>query len=99
MNYKRFIFFAATFLFCVSGFAQSDNFKPASTNQPGKQYPQVNSEGQVRASIAAPGAQKVQLGIGGKEYDMVKDEKGVWTGESLPRDEGFHYYELNIDGV
>ena len=30
---------------------------------------------------------------------MVKDEKGVWTGESLPQDEGFHYYQLNIDGV
>ncbi len=30
---------------------------------------------------------------------MVKDEKGVWTGESLPQDEGFHYYQLTIDGV
>ena len=30
---------------------------------------------------------------------MVKDEKGVWTGESAPQDEGFHYYQLNIDGA
>ena len=30
---------------------------------------------------------------------MVKDDKGVWTGESLPQDEGFHYYQLNIDGM
>jgi hypothetical protein len=29
----------------------------------------------------------------------VKDEKGVWTGESAPQDEGFHYYQLNIDGA
>src|SRR4029077_8842619 len=71
----------------------------ASTNQQGKQYPQVNSERRVRASFTAPEAQKVQLDIGGKKYDMVKDEKVVWTGESLPQDEGFHYYQLTIDGV
>ena len=99
MNYKSFIFFLATFFVSGFCFAQSDNFKPASTNQPGKQYPQVNSEGQVRTSIAAPDAQKVQLDMGGKKYDLVKDDKGLWTGESLPQDEGFHYYQLNIDGV
>jgi len=76
-----------------------EDFKPASTNQQGKQYPQVNSEHKVRASISAPQANKVQLDIGGKKYDLVKDDKGVWTGESLPQDEGFHYYQLNIDGA
>jgi enterochelin esterase family protein len=30
---------------------------------------------------------------------LTKDEKGVWTGESAPQDEGFHYYQLNIDGA
>lgn len=76
-----------------------EDFKPASSNQPGKQYPQVNSEGRVRASISAPLAQKVQLDIGGVRYDLVKDDKGVWTGDSSPQDEGFHYYQLNIDGA
>ncbi|MEO6317118.1 MAG: alpha/beta hydrolase-fold protein [Chitinophagaceae bacterium] len=76
-----------------------EDFTPSSTNQPGKQFPQVNSERMVRARIAAPQALKVQLDIGGKKYDMVKDDKGVWTGESLPQDEGFHYYQLNIDGA
>jgi enterochelin esterase-like enzyme len=76
-----------------------EDFKPASTNQPGRQYPQVNSEGRVRASISAPQALKVQLDIGGVKYDMIKDEKGVWTGNSGPQDEGFHYYMLNIDGA
>ena len=28
-----------------------------------------------------------------------KDEKGVWTGESAPQDEGFHYYQLQVDGA
>jgi enterochelin esterase family protein len=79
--------------------AAIEDFRPASTNQPGKQYPQVNSEGRVRASISAPQAQKVQLDIGGVRYDLIKDDKGVWTGDSRPQDEGFHYYQLNIDGA
>ena len=76
-----------------------EDFKPSSVNQPGKLFPQVNSERRVRASISAPEALKVQLDIGGVKYDMVKDDKGVWTGESAPQDEGFHYYQLNVDGA
>jgi len=76
-----------------------DDFKPSTLNQPDKQFPQVNSEGRIRTSIAAPSANRVQLDIGGVRYDLVKNEKGVWTGESAPQDEGFHYYQLNIDGV
>jgi enterochelin esterase-like enzyme len=79
--------------------ASVENFKSASTNQQGKLFPQVNSEGRVRTSILAPQALKVQLDIGGVKYDLTKDEKGVWTGESAPQDEGFHYYQLNIDGA
>lgn len=77
----------------------TDDFKPASTNQPGRQYPQVNSEGRVLARIAAPQAQSVLLDIGGVKYPMTKDEEGVWTGVSAPQDEGFHYYQLVIDGA
>ena len=104
MNYKSIIYLAIAFTTTI-GFAQTkpinvvENFKPSSVNQQGKQYPQVNSEGRVRASISAPQANKVQLDLGGVKYDMVKDEKGVWTGESGPQDPGFHYYQLNIDGA
>lgn len=76
-----------------------EDFKPSSVNQPEKQFPQVNSQRRVRASIAAPNASKVQLDIGGIKYDMRKEGNGVWTGESNPQDEGFHYYQLNIDGA
>lgn len=76
-----------------------EDFKPSSVNQLDKQFPQVNSQRRVRASIAAPGANKVQLDLGGVKYDMRKDANGVWTGESNPQDEGFHYYQLNIDGA
>lgn len=86
-------------------FAQSiqtkvvEDFKPSSVNQQGKQFPQVNSEGRVRTSLSAPQATKVQLDLGGVKYDLVKDDKGVWKGESDPQVEGFHYYQLNIDGA
>jgi len=76
-----------------------EDFKPASSNQPGREYPQVNSEGRVRARISAPEATRVQLDISAVKYDLVKDEKGVWTGDSDPQDEGFHYYQLWIDGA
>lgn len=77
----------------------NDEFKPSPVNQPGREYPQVNAKGQVRARISAPEAKMVQLDIGGVKYDMVKDAEGVWTGESAPQDPGFHYYQLNIDGA
>ena len=76
-----------------------EDFKPATTNQGGKQYPMVNSQRMVRAQIKAPKATFVGLDIDGKIYEMTKDENGVWTGTSAPQDEGFHYYQLNIDGA
>jgi enterochelin esterase-like enzyme len=88
----------SSFSFAQTGTVKED-FKPSEVNQQGKLFPQVNSEGRVRTSILAPEAKKVQLDIGGVKYDLVKDEKGVWTGESAPQDEGFHYYQLNIDGA
>ena len=41
-----------------------EDFKPSSLNQPGKQYPQVNSERRVRARVVAPQAQSVVLDSG-----------------------------------
>ena len=79
--------------------ANVEDFKPATTNQGGKQYPMVNSQRMVRAQIKAPDAKFVGLDIAGKIYEMTKDENGVWTGTSEPQDEGFHYYQLNIDGA
>lgn len=74
-------------------------FRPAESNQPGKLFPQVNDEGKVRVSLYAPQAAKVQLDLGGKKYEMTKNGEGLWTGESEPQDEGFHYYQLNVDGA
>lgn len=105
MNIKHTFILAAALLASSYSIAQTpsaksaEDFKPSSVNQPGKQYPQVNSEGRVRVSISAPEALKIQLDIGGVKYDLTKDEKGVWTGDSNPQEIGFHYYQLNIDGA
>ncbi len=102
---KHFLLILALFVLSTANLAIAqtskaiEDFKPSEVNQPGKAFPQVNSEGRVRAQISAPEAKLVQLDIGGVKYDMVKDDKGIWTGESAPQDEGFHYYQLNIDGA
>ena len=77
----------------------TDDWKPATSNQQGKQYPQVNSEGRVRARVVAPQAQSVMLDIGAVKYPLTKGEDGAWIGVSQPQDEGFHYYQINIDGA
>ena len=79
--------------------AEVEDFKPAISNQENKQFPAVNSMRQVRAQIMAPNAKFVGLDIAGKIYEMTKDENGLWTGTSEPQDEGYHYYQLNIDGA
>lgn len=103
MKYIPIILIAIVFASANLGFAQNgkviEDFIPSEVNQPGKLFPQVNSEGRVRTQIQAPNANYVQLDIGGVKYDLVKDTNGVWTGESAPQDEGFHYYQLNIDGA
>jgi enterochelin esterase-like enzyme len=92
----------------VTAFAQTnstatnepaDDWKPATSNQQGKQYPQVNSERRVRARVSAPEAQSVKLDIGGVKYPLTKGDDGAWIGFSQPQDEGFHYYQLVIDGA
>jgi len=79
-----------------------DDWKPNFWNQPGQQYPQVNSQGYVRFRIDAPDAKSVimSLGLGGRGGTVLrKDKDGVWTGVTEePEDPGFHYYHLTIDG-
>lgn len=100
MNRLNCIMAAATFLAALSANAQvKEDFVPSPNNQPDKEYPMVNSERCVRVRVEAPDAKSVKLDIGGVKYDLVKGDDGFWTGESAPQDEGFHYYQLNIDGA
>ena len=75
-----------------------DDFMPASTNQPGKDYPQVNSQGRIKFRVVAPEAKNVNTTFR-DSTEFVQGEDGAWIGYSRPLDEGFHYYELVIDGA
>ena len=104
MKMKTLLFALATIALGQLGIAQTnepaDDWKPATSNQPGKQYPQVNSEGRVRARIVAPQAQSVVFEfLGGAKYPLAKGDDGAWVGYTRPQDEGFHYYQLVIDGA
>jgi enterochelin esterase-like enzyme len=93
---------------CALCLAQTDqpavieDFKPSTLNQPGQEYPQVNSQGYARFRIVAPYAQsiKVSLGLGGRGGTVLtRGTDSVWTGTTTgPLDKGFHYYHLTIDG-
>ena len=80
-----------------------EDFVANPLNQPGQEYPQVNSEGYARFRIEAPDAKSVivSLGLGGRGGTVLrKDKNGVWRGTTDgPMDPGFHYYHLTIDGA
>jgi enterochelin esterase-like enzyme len=79
-----------------------EDFKPSVLNQPGQEYPQVNSQGYARFRILAPSADsvRVSLGLGGRggtKLKQLSDTSWVGTTEG-PLDEGFHYYNVRVDG-
>jgi len=77
--------------------AQVSDFKPASTNAPGSQYPQVNSERRAMFRVVAPKANSVVVSL--RNTALTKGEDGVWTGVTEPLDPGFHYYQIIVDGL
>jgi enterochelin esterase-like enzyme len=89
--------------FCLAQTEQptiTEDFKPSTLNQPGQQYPQVNSQGYVRLRIVAPLAQSVTASLGGRGgTPLTKAADSTWIGTTAkPEDNGFHYYHLTIDG-
>ena len=78
--------------------APVDDWKPASSNQPGREYPKVNSEGRVKFRIVAPEATNVGVTFRDSSA-FTKGEDGAWYGTTRPLDVGFHYYLLKIDGA
>ncbi|MDD3640013.1 MAG: alpha/beta hydrolase-fold protein, partial [Bacteroidales bacterium] len=106
---KKIVAFLSAVLLTVNlGFAQEnvaeikEDFKPSTLNQPGREYPKVNSQGYARFRVEAPDAQavSVSLGLGGRGGTVLqKAEDGSWMGTTAgPLDEGFHYYHLTVDG-
>ena len=75
-----------------------NDWKPATTNQAGKEYPQVNSEGRVKFRIVAPEATNVGCTFR-ESSEFTKGDDGAWYGYTRPLDVGFHYYMLKINGA
>jgi enterochelin esterase-like enzyme len=100
----KFAFLSVALMVAVSAVAQTnepatEDFRPSALNQPGQQYPQVNSQRYARFRVIAPGAQNVRVSLGRGGTPLTKGEDGAWTGTTTgPLDEGFHYYHLTIDG-
>lgn len=103
---SKFIAFIIVCIFLSNvGLAQTailEDFKPSSLNQPGQEYPQVNSQGYARFKIIAPSADsvRVSLGLGGRggtKLQRMADTSWMGTTEG-PMDEGFHYYNVRVDG-
>ncbi len=105
MKFKQAIFLSVAVLIsqaCLAQDAVKEDFKPSTLNQPGQEYPQVNSQGYARFQIKAPTADsiRVSLGLGGRGGTLLtKTDSGYFVGTTEgPMDEGFHYYHLTIDG-
>jgi enterochelin esterase-like enzyme len=95
---------ALSIVACGLCWAQApDGSVPAVSNVPGSQYPRIHPDLRITFRAIAPEARKVQLkpggdGLGKAPYDMVRDEKGVWSVTVPPAVPGFHYYFLLVDG-
>jgi hypothetical protein len=58
--------------------APVEDFKTSALNQPGKQYPEVNSQHRARTVLKAPNAQNVMLDLSGVRYPMTN-----WRGRRV----------------
>lgn len=76
------------------------DFRPATTNVWGADYPRVDGAGRVQIRIKAPEATKVRVNFwSGPKMDMEKQKDGFWTVTTPPLVPGLHYYTLNVDGA
>ncbi len=78
--------------------APADDWKPISYVAPGQQYPQLNSENRAKFRIDAPNAKEVGVSLG-RPLTVTKGDDGTWTVITSPLVEGFHYYQIIIDGA
>ena len=95
--------FAGNISLAQTNSSVTEDFKPSTLNQPGQEYPQVNSQRYARFRIKAPNADsvRVSLGLGGRGGTLLaKADCGYFIGTTAgPMDEGFHYYRINVDGA
>src|SRR3569833_1230818 len=78
----------------------ADDFRPATTNVWGAEYPRVDANGRVQVRVKAPDATTVKLNFwSGPKVDMAKQADGFWTVTTTPLVPGLHYYTVIVDGA
>lgn len=102
------ILFTLLFLWCALSMAQPNNSETKlsipqnsialSSDLSNANFPRVFPDNKVIFKISAPLVMSMQVVID-RNYDMVKDENGVWSVITEPLNPGFHYYSYLIDGV
>jgi len=104
MKMKQPLFALAAILAGTPIFAQTDAKPPAddwktiSFVAPGQKFPQLNSENRAKFRIEAPNAKEVAVSLG-RPLTVTKGDDGAWTVITSPLVEGFHYYQIIIDGA
>ena len=79
---------------------ERSDFRPATTNVWGAEYPRVDSTGRVEIRFKAPDATKVRANFwSGPKVDMARQPDGFWTVVTPPLAPGLHYYMLIVDGA
>ena len=76
-----------------------EDARPATTNVMDAQYPRILADHRVAFQLKAPEARSVAVDIMHKQYPMTRDADGMWSVTTPPLVEGFHYYQLIVDGV
>lgn len=95
------LFCLSLLLFPATLSAQTDAYPegtvPNEHNINGADYPRIGADRRVHFKVNAPDAKKVEISFRG---EMTKGEDGTWTLVSKePEVEGFHYYQIIVDGV
>ena len=87
--------------FVQIGYAQeTGDFKPATTNVWGAEYPRVDSQGRVQLRVKAADATKVRINFwSNPKGEMEKQADGFWTYTTPPMVPGLHYYNFVVDGA
>lgn len=82
-----------------TGKEPADDWQPISSVAPGQKFPQINSEKRAKIRVNAPNAKEVSVSLGNPPLTVTKEVDGIWTIVTAPLVEGFHYYQVKVDGA
>ncbi len=80
-------------------FATDEKGNPAGRYRDIKKGAEITGPGTAKFHYQAPQAETVVLNIFGTQYEMEKDENGMFSVEVNNIECGFHYYELSVNGT